>query len=325
VAAIRRFDPGWHQGDESRPDLFGLLSRAGSRAIEAARDARTASRTLSLDVECDAFSVSFAPDGGRLAVLTTWGTYDPTWVYDFALPSGTLVASFRHDDEGPRHGMIGVLHFGDAFLTAKVSSHDKYRIDRYLKGSGRKICQGTGLCGGPVRHPLGFVVCDQDPAPGDLDRRLRFFDASGALVKEVALGRDLGLPRGPEAPELLAVDTGSGRLAVCGDRVWILAPDATRVLASSPPDGLSGAMWAPGFYDPDNLITYKDHVIRRWQVTGDRLAARATERIARGRYPPVISTWGTSPSHARMKRGCSTRRPSPAASRDPNSRVRSTA
>jgi len=118
----------------------------------------------------------------------------------------------------------------------------------------------------PASQTAGFVVLDRE-GPG---WRLGFRDAAGAVLRDVPLDYP---PSPPEAVRV-AVDPGSGRLAVTGACLWIIGPDGVGVLGRTPP---APAITAACFPAPDQATAIDAAgQIRLYRLARRRLQLRAS-------------------------------------------------
>jgi hypothetical protein len=165
----------------------------------------------------------------------------------FEMPGLTLAERYSLDAFGARR----LLHVGDALIAC--GEDRRWTFDqpsvlvRYAGGRGTVLRrQACHMLLAP--HPAGFAVLDIARGSNQWHReggyRLQLRTASGAPLRDVSVPADLGFPRSGRWPWMVAADLDTGKIALGGDRLWILDPDATRVLAScDSPGPIAGGIW----------------------------------------------------------------------------------
>jgi len=197
----------------------------------------------------------------------------------FELPGGTLVE--RHDYQGTLPP-AGVVHLGAALLLVGRRPDGASELVRYSDGRPHVLHRSPGpMTVAPypgashpgASHSAGFVVLDRE-GPG---WRLGFRDTAGAALRDVPLD----YPPSPPEDIRVAVDAGSGRLAVTGACLSIIGPDGADVLGRTPP---APAITAACFPPPD-------HAGRdRRDRPGQALPARAVPARAAGQHGESAGT-----------------------------------
>jgi hypothetical protein len=244
VAAMPLFGERWRpDGDRDRA-LFDQLSYPDARALAAARAALIASIVDHIGLDDHAVAGSFSPDGRRLAVATRYA------ISVFEMPDLTLAERYSLDVFGARR----LLDVGDAVIACGEDRRWTFNqpsvLVRYAGGRGtvlrRQACQML-----LAPHPAGFAVLDIARGSNQWHReggyRLQLRTASGAPLRNVSVPADLGFTRSGRWPWVVAADLDTGKIALGGDRLWILDPDATRVLAScDSPGPIAGGIWIGG-------------------------------------------------------------------------------
>jgi hypothetical protein len=233
VGAVRLLDGGWSPADDPGRALLRRLARADPDTIATAAQALAAPTAVSIDLDDVPTHGSFSPNGRQLLVATErGGRYSGCRVFE--LPGGTLVE--RHDYQGILPP-ASVLHLGAALLLVGRRPDGGCELVRYSEGRPQVLHRGPGPMtaasypgASGASYPgasAGCVVLDR-PGPG---WRLGFRDAVGAALRDVALD----YPPSPPEEVRVAVDPGSGRLAVTGACLWVIGPDGAGVLGRTPP------------------------------------------------------------------------------------------
>jgi hypothetical protein len=281
VAAVRLLDAGWSPADDPGRALLRRLARADPDAIATAGQALAAPTTVSIDLDDVPTHGSFSPDGRQLLVATErGGRYSGCRVFE--LPGGTLVE--RHDYQGTLPP-AGVVHLGAALLLVGRRPDGASELVRYSDGRPHVLHRSPGPmtvasypgasypgASHPPSQTAGFVVLDRE-GPG---WRLGFRDTAGAALRDVPLD----YPPSPPEDVRVAVDAGTGRLAVTGASLWIIGPDGAGVLGRTPP---APAITAACFPAPDHAAAI--------DATGQvRLYRLARHRLARHRLELRAST-----------------------------------
>lgn len=260
---MRRLDDGWSPADEGGRALLRRLARADPDAISRARRALVAPTAVHIGLDDVPTHGSFSPDGRQLLVATErGGRYSGCRVFE--LPGGTLVE--RHDYHGALPP-VSVVHLGAAFLVVSRLAQT-WELVRYSQGRPHVLYQSPRPLTAAA-YPgasAGFVVLEQ----GGGRLRLGFRDAAGVALRDVALDH----PPSPLDDARVAVDPGSGRLAVTGACLSIIRPDGAGVLARTrPPTGITAAC----FVGPDQVAAIDTTgQIRLYRLARRRLELRAS-------------------------------------------------
>jgi hypothetical protein len=290
AATAGRFGDGWRPGDgEGGQELFGLLAAADPGIITAARDALVHPPAVRLRSERRPESCSFAPDGRHLAAAFHWHAPDISWaLFDLAdgAGSGQYWRPAKYQKTIPSFATTSVAAAGDTLVGLRQIDWD----DILVGTLGHALeARRNGTAPHWIRaYPGGFMLTQlkrhSRPRPGgplilepDTDTVLCFCDATGRVRRRAGLLHDLGLPSTEHPARVIATEPGSGRLAVCGTRLWLLGRDAARVLASSPPlpTGAVSVTVEAGFLGPDHLATIGAGGVQVWHRRGDQLEVKA--------------------------------------------------
>jgi hypothetical protein len=202
---------------------------------------------------------SFSPDGSQLAVASGFEQINRT-------PEGE-VSVFATDDGRclQRHVLeawtVRILCTGYGVLVADWQIRDGTltagRLARYTGHRHEVLAEDIGI-NVLANSPAGFAALTDQ----------------GELL--LGAGDDLRMLPPPGPRSRLAVDLGSGRIAVGGDRI-VLLDEAGRPLATA--DTPSGVL-AMAFVGPDRLITAEPGLITMWDLDGDTLTVGArTEAV----------------------------------------------
>lgn len=274
VHAARLID-GWRPGTTDE-DLFHAIAGADPKAIDKAYGSLGKPWLTRLDVPGFAVDGSFSPDGRRFAVAHTKG------VDVFAMPTGT------HEPENSRTGgsIRAVLVRDDAQMVTAGVQANRWRTSFVERGGGNRPVSRTLVPGEAValaRRPGGFAVLTVTRT----NIWLRLQDDDGRHARTVSVRTDTGiLTRGsPELVWALAGDPGSGRMALAGDRLYLLEPtdSMVRVLAAATPFVAGKGPRrnvAVRFVGEDRLVTLDGaRTLRTWRHTGGSLQLEASHQL----------------------------------------------
>ncbi|MEV4513239.1 hypothetical protein AB0K00_30220 [Dactylosporangium sp. NPDC049525] len=262
VTTVRRIDD-WRPGDAAGRALFARFARTDPDAIEQAERELTATATPITTLP-DLNAAAFAPDGRSIVLAASDGMWRLDAVRRFSLPGGEPLTQWPVQ---LREGAL--LDLGDV-----VVAEDHYRYHLYeLTADGHRTLTAEQRC---ERVGNGMNLRPLVPAG---DGFVTTVDGSELLV---GAGRPLTVRRIPalhlppprwSSCRPLAVDPGSGRLAVHGSRsIAVLAPNLQAVAWTDDTRPVQEAV----FLGPDRLVTSDDDRLTRWQVDGRRLIPEAT-------------------------------------------------
>jgi hypothetical protein len=238
VASLRHFGDEWEPGSAADGALFGLLARADPEEIARARDALDASAVSRIALDAEPTHGAFSLDGRRLAVATR------NAISVFEVPG--MILAERYPLDVSVFGASRLLHAGDGVIVGGYRGRFDVLM-RYAGGRGailrRQACMML-----LAPHPAGFVVLHVARGSNQWHReggyRLELRTVSGEPLRDVSLPADLGFPGSGRGPWTVAAHPGTGKIALGGDRLWILDPDATRVLAScDSPGPITAGTW----------------------------------------------------------------------------------
>jgi hypothetical protein len=294
VTAARLFDAWRPAGDRDRT-LFDRLTGAAPKPLAEARRALTTFDTTRIEVPEFVHDGSFSLDGRRLAVLTMPHRHSPGQgtIRVFDLAGGGLVEQYAMT-EAVRPVFRLDVHFallGDVLIASELrplpgTTHDVHSVLSWCSGGHVEERESLRAVGALVPSPArggGFVICIRR------DGELQFRGGGGDLVSTVRLRDVLGTAERIPPIRALAIEPGSGRLAVAGDGLTIFdARDAAHVrLLAHEPTMIRDVV----FLDQNRLVTTDSHQgVRLWQLTGNRLEHR-TAPVRPGPLPQRILTW----------------------------------
>jgi hypothetical protein len=293
VTAARLFDAWRPAGDRDRM-LFDRLTGAAPERLAEARRALTTFDTTHIEVPGFVHHGAFSPDGRRLAVLTTQHRHSSRQgairVFE---PAGGLVEQYAMTEAVWPVFRLDV-HFallGDVLIVAELrpvpgTTRDVHSVLSWCSGGQVEERESLRPVGALVPSPArggGFVVCTQK------DGELQFRGGDGDLVSTVRLRDELGTTGRFPPVSALAIEPGSGRLAVAGDGLAIFdARDAAHVrLLAHERTMIRDVV----FLDQNRLVTTdSEQGVRLWRLTGNRLEHR-TAPVRPGPLPRRILTW----------------------------------
>jgi hypothetical protein len=283
VTTARLVD-GWRPPHDRDRVLFDRLTGADPEPLAEARRDLTTFGVTRIEVPGSVEVGAFSPDGRRLAVLTTPNSrpgQDAISVFDLA--GGRLVERYELTP-GLRYVLtttavrlhVQFVPLGQGLIAANPQllpgTHDVHSGLRWYSDGHAEEWESRPVVRALVPSPArggGFVAYTRD---GELE----FRGPDGDLVSAVRLRAELGPDRAFGTVRALAIEPGSGRLAVAGDglAVFDARDDAhVRLLAHERLPG-SPTIYGAAFLDQDRLVTTDmsmDRAVRRWRLTGNRL------------------------------------------------------
>jgi hypothetical protein len=275
VAAMQLFGDGWRPASEGDRAMFARLARAEPAAIARSGEALAAPVVIDVKTDGRVFPGSFSPDGRQLLVAVVGVDDKYSGVRVFDLPGGTLLE--RHDYPG---GLPppAVVHLGSAFLVVGHRTEGVWELVRYAGGQPR-VFHWSRFPMYAAAHPAGFVVLEVELRAR---WRLMLYDAAGEMLSDSHLyaGPQPGQPSDWGGPNQVVTDPVTGRIAVSGDDVLVLAADGSSVLAGTqmPPWSFHGSprFFAACFTGPDSVVALETGGLRRYRIAGSRLEPEAS-------------------------------------------------
>jgi hypothetical protein len=294
IAAVRLLDPGWRPADEQGRQLLARLAGHGPAPPGAdwlAAPEDQALTTVRVELPGDGMNVmrgSFSPDGRRLALLVRHvppGGGLRSIIIEVDLPHGEQLARYTYPaGQDPD----SVLHLGAAILVPMGETRfERGRLDMLADGvwgeCGHSLDGITAL----APHEDGFVAV-QKKRSGPL---LLFCDAEGRVRR----GDPLAYQEYDYVePRRLAVDPGSGQVAVC---------DREGMRVYRPPGGQLAARWRPDvspeamcFLGADRIAGVGraisgDAYVVTWQADGTRLLRQRVHEAVRSimELPDIVA------------------------------------
>ena len=264
AAAVRRCGDWRPAGPDAA--LFDALAAADP--VELAESRRTEIRPVHLPMS-GTFRGSISPDGRRLALAT------PSFVDVYALPGA------RHQERVPTsiHPKVLALD-GDVLIVSNSAPHqaDGFSGNDYVAPAGGPGTSGTcrfHRAGTLVRTGDGFATLAYDERW--YNQRLHLLSGSGwdfhrYTHRVLNIRAELGIPtKYPRESTTIAVDPGSGRLAVAADSglyLAVLTADGVRPLTTVPVS--DGMLRHLAFSGPDRLIRLTwGGKLEVWRLDGD--------------------------------------------------------
>jgi hypothetical protein len=286
IEAVRLIDPGWRPaGDLGRE----LLARLAQARPDGKRPGKAALTTVRIQIPGRLVGPgAFSPDGRRLAALVyAPGEDSPRRVCEFDLPRGTLLAEYDYQLDRVLAGAL--LYVGDAIVVASRTMGSKVGgrafLDRFAGGSPDLLAEFPSAISGLAPYGDGFVVLRQDWAlrrevwagnaehvRRDLSSDLIFCDSVGRTLRSVRV-----VTGGLSEDDLreVVVEPGSGRLAIRGYGVELLAPFGEQSIARS-----WSATNGVCFLGPGHFVAERYGTLQTWRLVGGRLVRQPVPRRA---------------------------------------------